>query len=53
MVVGNGVVGGGGALNNDPETEALKMIGQKSNLCLCHSPRTSFNSKTGWLHCTT
>ena len=25
------------------------MIGQKSNLCQCHIPRTGFNSKTGWL----
>ena len=29
------------------ETESLKMIGQWSNLCLCHSPRTSFNAKMG------
>ena len=26
-----------------------KMIGQRSNLCQRHSPRTSFNSKTDWI----
>ena len=45
-VVGKGVVVlGGRAPNKDDETEALKMIGQRSNLCQRHSPRTSFNSK--------
>ena len=34
---------GGRALNKDSKTEALKMIGQRSNLCQRHSPRTSFN----------
>ena len=37
---------GGQALNKNTKTEALKMIGQRSNLCQCHSPRTSFNSNT-------
>ena len=40
---------GGRALNKDAKTEALEMIGQKSNLCACHISRTSFNSWTGWV----
>ena len=35
----------GRALNKDAETKALKMIGQRPNLCQHHSPRTSFNSR--------
>ena len=35
--------------NYDAKTEALKMIGQRSNLCQRHIPRTSFNPKMGWL----
>ena len=35
--------------NYDAETEALEMIGQQLYFCPCHIPRTSFNSKTGWL----
>ena len=59
MMIFNGEGGGGGygggqwdggfggcALNKDAKTEALKMIGQGSNLCQRHIPRTSFNSKT-------
>ena len=46
-VVENGVVVlGGQALNKDAKTEALNMIFQRSNLCQCHSLRTSFNSNT-------
>ena len=37
---------GGQALNRDAETEALKMIGQRSNLCKRHSPKTGFNLNT-------
>ena len=37
---------GGRSLNKYSKTEALKMIGQRSNLCQCHSPSTSFNSMT-------
>ena len=37
---------GGQSLNKDAKTEAIKMIGQQSNLFQRHIPRTSFNSKT-------
>ena len=46
VVVNGVVVLGGRALNKDAETEALKMIGQRSNLCQHYSPGNSFNSKT-------
>ena len=46
VVVNEVVVLGGRALNKDAKTEALKMIGQLSNLCQRHSSRASFNSKT-------
>ena len=46
-VMGNGVVVlGYEHLIRIPKTEAFKMIGQRSNLCQLHSPRTSFNSRT-------
>ena len=37
---------GGQAINKDAKTEALKIIGKRSNVCQRHIPRASFNSKT-------
>ena len=32
-----------------PKLRRFLMIGQRSNLCQRHNPRTSFNSNKGWL----
>ena len=45
-VLGNGVIFGVQAPNKYSKTEALNIIGQRSNLCQRHIPRKSFNSKT-------